>query len=112
MYRYRNVNVRKRERIATLVLWLLLIVCTGYIFWKINPDPIHQGIGWTKKQTEQFLDQCEKQALMQTLPVFSNFFLQETWNNEETENATSNTISFTNDPFYQKYLSFHQPGDG
>ena len=114
MSMYRRKSERQQEKVATVCLWLLALVCVIYIAWMINPYPIKQGIGWVGEQTEQFFDRCAKQALMQTLPAVSCFFISPSSNQIENTDTGLDTdsIVITTDPFYTKYLSFSQPGDG
>lgn len=111
---YRSRNERQKEKLATVFLWLLALGCAFYISWMINPHPIEQGIRWVGDQTEQFFDRCATQALMQTLPSISCFCLSQSSNQiENTDTGVeADTAVITADPFYTKYLSFSQPGDG
>lgn len=105
---------KRQEKMATFFFWMLTFVCAGYISWMINPYPVKRGIRWIENQTEQFLDCCTEQTLMQTFPAISCFFVSKSSNPIESVNADTptNSIDVTADPFYTKYLSFSQPGDG
>ncbi len=113
MFMYRRKSEGQQEKIATAFLWLMALMCALYISWKINPYPIQQGIRWVSNQTEQFFDRCVEQALSQTLPALSGFFFQDTFlKGSVIETDLTGISGFTEDPFYRKYLSFSQPGDG
>ncbi len=71
---YRSFHPRRKEKIATTILWFLALACSTYILWKINPYPIQRGIGWTKQKTEQFLNHCIDNTVSNTLHRFL-FFL-------------------------------------
>ena len=110
MAMYRK-SKRQQEKIATVFLWLLALICAFYISWKINPNPLKQGVGWLCDQTGHFFDCCIEQAFAQTLPALSSFFFQ----NMDVEFDSSNhsdKIVLTSDPFYSNYQNFSQPGDG
>lgn len=70
---YRSFHPRRKEKIATTILWFLALACSTYILWKINPYPIQRGIGWTKQKTEQFLNHCIDNTVSNTLPSLSIF---------------------------------------
>ena len=112
MFMYRRKREGQQEKIATAFLWLMALMCALYISWKINPYPLQQGIGWVGNQTEHFFDRCVEQALSQTLPTLSCFFLQDSVAQAADGEKDLLTGQVTDDPFYTKYLSFSQPGDG
>lgn len=101
---------KKRERLATAVLWGMAAACGSYILWKINPEPIEQTAGWLQIKTGQVLTRGMGTLLAHELPALSCSFL-ESPETDGKEGAQEEHPEMP-DPSYSRYLALLSPGDG
>lgn len=96
---YRSFHPRRKEKIATTILWFLALACSTYILWKINPYPF-SAAGMDKTKDRTVLNHCIDNTVSNTLPSLSIFFDCE---GLSKENITQTNTFFSSDPFYQQF---------